>query len=339
MKVPDTSATAQGRLEVLDLLRFLAATTVMLYHYLYPSRTTGAWGAAGATAMFFVISGFVVLWSAAGRTTGAFARARVVRLYPEYWLSVPLTTIVFLVTDALERQVSFRDFALNLTMLPQYLGAPFIDGVYWTLGVEVKFYVLLGALIALRQVGNIERWLLGCLIVMCISVVHPIHPAVDSVLIAPYGSLFAGGGLFYVVFDRGWTVPRAIGIFVAGSLSVHHALEGIPGFIQAVDINDWVRVVVACVIVAIFAVFSLVSSWGRGLKLGSWTAVLGSLTYPLYLLHNTGKAIFIRNFESSPLLPRVLAAIVFSLLASLVVHLVASKYVAPLLRRTLSPAR
>jgi peptidoglycan/LPS O-acetylase OafA/YrhL len=289
--------------------------------------------------LFFVISGFVVLWSATGRTTGAFARARVVRLYPEYWLSVPFTTVVFLLTGTLESRVSLRDFALNMTMLPQYLGAPFIDGVYWTLGVEVKFYVLLGALIALRQIGNIERWLLGCLLLMCISVIYPLHPAVDAVLIAPYGSLFAGGGLLYLVFDRGWTVPRALGVFVAGSLSVHHALEGIPGFIQSVDISDSVRVVVACVIVAIFVAFSLVSTWGSGLRFGSWTATLGSLTYPLYLLHNTGKSLFIRNFESSPLFPRVLAAIVFSLFASLLVHLVASKYLAPLLRRALSPAR
>src|SRR5690606_11318477 len=103
------------------------------------------------------ISGFVVVWSAQGRSALRFAKARIVRLYPEYWVALSVSVLVFsLVRQAHVLELSAIDILLNLTMVPQYLGASFVDGVYWTLGVEIKFYVLLAALLMLRLMPRIE---------------------------------------------------------------------------------------------------------------------------------------------------------------------------------------
>ena len=94
-----TSATDSGsRLRVLDLLRFCAALAVVMFHFV----ETSAWGTRRAfpalidfsmfgvygVRLFFVISGFVILMSAWGRTSGQFVVSRIARLYPAYWASV-----------------------------------------------------------------------------------------------------------------------------------------------------------------------------------------------------------------------------------------------------------
>ena len=99
-------ATARApRLRVLDGLRLVAALSVMAYHY--TARTSNAWdgdvravwpGVGRLTQygylrvnLFFLISGFVILMTAWGRTVETFAVSRVTRLFPAYWVGVALT--------------------------------------------------------------------------------------------------------------------------------------------------------------------------------------------------------------------------------------------------------
>jgi len=40
--------------------------------------------------LFFMISGFVILWTARDRTPSGFVLSRITRLYPEFWIGVRL---------------------------------------------------------------------------------------------------------------------------------------------------------------------------------------------------------------------------------------------------------
>ena len=85
------------RITTLDLLRLVAALAVVGFHYFfrgaaadgylnvaYPSVATVAiYGYLGVN-LFFLISGFVIAWSAEGRSWQAFAVARFARLYPGF---------------------------------------------------------------------------------------------------------------------------------------------------------------------------------------------------------------------------------------------------------------
>jgi len=86
----------------LDLLRFLAALAVVLYHFTYHLRDSetavdlfpsigrvGMHGYLGVN-LFFMISGFVILWTARDRTPSGFVLSRITRLYPEFWIGVRL---------------------------------------------------------------------------------------------------------------------------------------------------------------------------------------------------------------------------------------------------------
>jgi peptidoglycan/LPS O-acetylase OafA/YrhL len=78
-----------SRVYALDLLRFFAAASVMLYHYVsHEPLADGSYTLADilmqhgylGVNVFFMISGFVILWSAIGRTGAGCVRTRVLRL-------------------------------------------------------------------------------------------------------------------------------------------------------------------------------------------------------------------------------------------------------------------
>src|SRR4051794_242345 len=98
-----------------DILRFLAAAMVMFYHYgfwvwAYPAgisaRATGGipphpeMGFVGSgwvgVQVFFVISGFVIAFSAENSTPLKFFEARFRRLVPAVWVCAPISAIVLL---------------------------------------------------------------------------------------------------------------------------------------------------------------------------------------------------------------------------------------------------
>lgn len=96
-----------ARLPELDLLRFIAASTVVIYHFCYTPVVAGVvnttifgsvhdlarYGYVGVD-LFFVISGFVILMTAARRSPRGFLVHRALRLYPSFWVAVGLTVTV-----------------------------------------------------------------------------------------------------------------------------------------------------------------------------------------------------------------------------------------------------
>lgn len=95
---------ASERVPEIDLLRFAAAAALVGYHNTYRIPVNGIpsdeafplvqavtkFGYLGVE-LFFLISGFVILWSASGKTVRQFAMSRALRLYPSFWVSIALT--------------------------------------------------------------------------------------------------------------------------------------------------------------------------------------------------------------------------------------------------------
>lgn len=338
------------RLPALDLMRFFAAAAVVVYHYTYhfssPSDTSlsllesfSRHGYLGVE-LFFMISGFVILWSASNRSARRFVRARALRLYPEFWLSVLLSAAIFLVVPGgFGEDLSLKSLAVNFTMVPQYLGAPYVDGVYWTLGVEIKFYVLVFGLILLNQIRHVETWLLAWIAVFTAASFADVGGVIRSLIIFPYGSFFAAGGLFFLVHESGWSPKRAAAAVICLLLCCYHAVDGMVGFIDSAHITPVARFATIGAIVAMFAVFAAVVGKQIGLQYARGFATVGALTYPLYLLHNTGKEIFFYGFSGLNEAVRVLLAMAFSLALSYAVYRAGTRLVQPALKRFLDTVR
>ena len=170
----------RARFPELDLLRFLAACAVMLFHYTYLGPRTHVcpaslpilgeifkYGYLGVN-VFFILSGFVILLTAYEKDAIAFTIARMVRLYPAYWICVTLTAVVIVLTGTKHNPITVSEYLANLTMVHSFLGIEDVSGVYWTLAVELQFYLLIFLVLAVGQIRRtsyfLGLWLLASIV-------------------------------------------------------------------------------------------------------------------------------------------------------------------------------
>lgn len=285
-----------ARLTTLDLLRFIAAMAVVFYHFIGSTTALAPWG-PGVNAdevfplasrfahyghfgvqLFFVISGFVILMSAWGRTVREFAASRVARLYPAYWASILLTGVVLvLLRGHPVTAIEVRKLLVNATMLQSGMGVPFVDTVYWTLWVELLFYVLIGIFLVTgmtygRVVAFIAIWpVTGTL------AVHAV-PTLDLLIAPSFSAYFAGGMALYLLYAYGhsWLRWGLVGLNLALALAAN-AKFAVPG---AVTTRGTLIIILIFAAVAV-CTLTPARTWG-----GRVGTLLGRLTYPLYLTHN-----------------------------------------------------
>ena len=146
---------AHGRLVFLDDLRALAILAVFATHateLLRVASPGGDWlyrmcfqlnlGRVGVVT-FFAVSGFLIPSSLRGSVRSGsirFVITRFFRLYPVFWVTViPSVATFFWLMD---NPISWAQILDNLTMLPRLFDAPFANGGYWTLQVELLFYAI-----------------------------------------------------------------------------------------------------------------------------------------------------------------------------------------------------
>jgi hypothetical protein len=150
VKAPAT----HNRVEVVDLLRLLAALAVVFFHYTF----RGSAGDDGFTTLslpalapftkygfmgvqlFFVISGFVIAYSAENRGAIEFGIARIARIYPCFIICMTLTFLLTLALGAPNFQTGLTHWLANFVIAAPTLHRPFMDGVYWSLVYELTFY-------------------------------------------------------------------------------------------------------------------------------------------------------------------------------------------------------
>ncbi len=98
-------------------------------------------GRIGVVA-FFCISGFVIPRTLEGDRLPAlrsFAINRFFRLYPIYWVAVAIGVYsLWLVTG---RQLPTSTILANTGMVATFVGEPHVMGLFWTLEVELVFYL------------------------------------------------------------------------------------------------------------------------------------------------------------------------------------------------------
>ena len=149
---------ATPRSQALDACRGIAVLMVVLCHLplspLFDEMPVGLQRAQEAGAfgvdLFYVLSGYFIAaavlrppqWDPA-----RFAVARITRIYPAYLVAIA----AYLVPLVIARGVSAEMFAntmLHVTMLHNFLPRTnaYLNTVFWTLGVEFPFYLLMLAL-------------------------------------------------------------------------------------------------------------------------------------------------------------------------------------------------
>lgn len=292
-----------SRVPTLDALRFVAASAVTVYHFTAAPVVDGAvrtdtFGVLGHLArfgylgveLFFLISGFVIVMSAQGRTGRAFLVNRAIRLYPSFWVAVAVTSAALWWADR-PQAPSWFEFVANLSMLPGYLGAEKIDDVYWTLAVELKFYFLVFVALQLRLIDRVEWLALGWLALLALAETGVGGGAIRSIAIVPHGSFFVAGTLCFIGMRDGWRAHRVAALLGALVLSVRAALAARGEFLPVISPAD--AYVVTAIILGAYGAMVMAPRVRLPEGLAQRLLRLGALTYPLYLLHSRiGRLLF-----------------------------------------------
>ncbi|MFC4944013.1 acyltransferase family protein [Pseudonocardia sp. GCM10023141] len=352
MTTLDAPAT-RPRLHEIDLLRIIAALSVVLYHYLFSAYAGGLspvaypelnqvarYGYLGVD-LFFVISGFVVLMSAWQRKPGQFLISRIVRLYPAYWVAVTLTAVVTVLIGAPKFGVTAFQYLTNLTMLNSLVNQENVDVVYWTLWSELRFYALILLLTVIgmtrrRTLNALWIWLVAIAVLESGLVPAGLANTADLVVQTQFAHYFVAGMALFLLHRFG---PSLEIVLILGLSLVNAVYRGV-GFADAVGeryaaaFND---VVVAVIIIAIYGVMTLVAIGATRRFALPWFAVLGSLTYPLYLIHaHIGFMLFTLLGPALNRWVLVIGLVTLMLLVAYAIHRLVERPLAPRLRRLLT---
>jgi peptidoglycan/LPS O-acetylase OafA/YrhL len=301
---PLARAAPARRFYEIDLLRFLAAFSVMLFHYSFRGHAADGitslsypaiapvtrYGFLGVN-LFFLISGFVILMSAGGGSPRQFVVSRIVRLYPAFWVCCTVTFLAMRIAPHPRLVPSVGQYAANMTMLGGFFDVAYVDNVYWSLVVEMKFYVMVYAVLALGQIHHAKQ-LLGIWLLLYVATVafHIRH--LPALLIPEYAPYFIAGAMFFLIAKEGASVYKLAVIAVSYATAVWQIRPVLATAGEHYH-TRYSSVAVAVTLAAFYVVFFLVAAgYTRALATKKWLA-LGALTYPLYLLHqNIGFAIF-----------------------------------------------
>ena len=297
---PGSVATEGVRLRHVDALRAIAALLVVCLHVTQSyarigadGQTPGRWMAELAqgldigrigVVLFFLISGYVIPSSihpdrAAPYAT--FAIKRLFRIYPAYWLSIPFCAFATWWLWGLP--FTGADFVVNLTLLQDVFGFRSASGVYWTLLVELVFYLLC---IVLSLAGSLGAPLRIALLAGVFAVVHAggayalwlgLPLSRPLVFLPLHLSLMLCGTLLRLRAD-GIRLPDRMRWLLPALLAFYLVLFPCAAALARGPVNNYV------VSSALGLLLFLVGS--RLPRLGTrWLAWLGGISYSIYLFH------------------------------------------------------
>lgn len=337
------AASEHQRNGLLDLLRFAAALMLVIYHFLYRGAREGGYldysfGAAGDSVtlgylgvnLFFMISGFVIIWSATGRDWYGFSISRLARLYPAHLTAMTLTFLVMTWWAEAPFNTSAVQWLANLTMVAPVFGASFMDGAYWSIVIELIFYawVVIGLFTGALPRHTDAAVAVWMALIVANNMIIGSRP-VELLFLTEYGAYFALGAMVWRISSQGGSRLR---LFLAGLALVmtFHTAE-----VQRLDVitrlgEASTALTVAFANAGIISLFVLASTLGRHVKAGPWALALGGISYPLYLVHQNAGYILINL--SAPAIGKW-AAFALAVALSLVVSWWICRHVEPTGRR------
>jgi peptidoglycan/LPS O-acetylase OafA/YrhL len=279
-----------NRIEELDALRGIAALMVVFFHYnlLLGEKSLPIFklGVTGVD-LFFIISGFVIYMSLTKINTGVdFAINRVSRLYPTYWICVSVTFLFFCFHQQEKFNLAYLIlYFKNLSMFQFYLQAKNIDESYWTLIIEMLFY--LGILLLFYT--KLLKYLKAIGVISCIALVlltqyffqiRIVEKIVYYIPILQFIPLFLAGITFYEIYNRKEQLIKQYLVLIL-CLSSQIMLFEFAGKSRYIIGHLEYRIM----IMIYFALFTLFVNHKLGFLVSKISVFFGEISYALYLTH------------------------------------------------------
>ncbi|OAI88731.1 hypothetical protein AYO36_00920 [Exiguobacterium sp. KKBO11] len=272
------------RLVELDALRGLAAIAVVLYHYttriseIYPNYSYSGfkfpYGNLGVQ-LFFLLSGFVIFLTIKNKLSPIdFLKKRAIRLYPSYIICVMITYLLISTFGLVGREVSISHALINFSLMEGFIpGIKYVDGAYWSLTVEITFYIFIALLLYMGFMKYIFEtlclWLAASftLFLLLEKTDYKLLEILYQKTISNYSYLFIAGISFYFLSQKfSW---RYLALLLSTLIFQYMS-------------SDFTTFIVVMILYLIL--------WGainQKLKFlsNSLFVFLGNISYSLYLIH------------------------------------------------------
>lgn len=281
----------------LDMLRGCAALGVMVYHYFFIGviegfyswdvfLESGFWGQFGVD-IFFLLSGFVILLSTQNRNWKSFLYGRIKRIYPTFLLcSIIVLVVGFTMPntenlDLIKRWICSVLFCYNIPG-----GGDPLSSVYWTLAVEVRFYILV-AIIMKTKMWHSKKYelLIYWLVISLLNNYFVQNEFVYALLLTKYSGHFCFGILCYLLYkkqyDKKMTIIGIISIWLI--------------YLNCIGYTSWIRGIWPDLpysdVEILFAVLSMVILFYMAVFIGKENIVVrvisafAPISYAFYLIH------------------------------------------------------
>ncbi len=305
------------RLPELDSLRGIAALTVAFFHFAIGSNVLPSMAfAATAVDFFFIISGFVIFLSIDKvKTWKEFAVKRFLRLYPTYWICVTITTIAIVCNHfylATPKTLPLR-YLVNLTMLQHFVKVTDMDGPYWTLAVELQFYIFIGLMKKFNIINKVEMiglWLLGVPLIVDF-VILPLSPKAFGILevilpIINHWPMFIAGIVIYKLRAEPKDYKRYVYLAICLFVGVAITRQASKANIELFDYSLLLLGFFTCMLLLIHGKLAFLNV--------KPILFLGQISYAYYLIHQYIGANFILKIFNIPVFAGLAIAFTTTLL-------------------------
>ncbi len=194
------------------ILRGLTALFITLYHFLNYTDFRGnlfpelsvlrlySFGGYEAVHIFFVISGFIIPWSLTQNKYSIsdfplYIWKRFIRIQPPYL--VTLILIIFLkwgfeLYNHMPLTIEPLRWIAHFFYTIPFTSYAWLNDIFWTLGIEMQYYIFIGFLFPLLNHSNQLIRYLPILLMLCLFFLLP-----DERLFTFYAAPFSIGFLFY----------------------------------------------------------------------------------------------------------------------------------------------
>ena len=321
----------------------------------FPELTPFVSGGWVGVEIFFVLSGFVIAYSAEGSDAFAFFRSRFLRLMPAVWICASLVFVVVATGSIMPLKELSLLYIKTLVLSPK---GPWIDPVYWSLIIEVAFYGVILCLLLVNRFCQVEFFMgaigiASALIWMMIGIsnvmpslfgsllatLERIYAWKAELLLVRHGCLFALGVYLWLLMFKGVTLRRlsiACVFFAGGFIEILNSARDV-----ATEVGMDLPIVAPAAIWAIFMVM-IIASIGMNDRIqarAGWLApafrMLGLMTYPLYLFHQTVGTALMRTLHNLGM-PRFVTLFLAAAVCIFISAIIAAAF-EPLLKQRLRP--
>ncbi|MBE8985831.1 acyltransferase family protein [Nostoc sp. LEGE 12450] len=313
------------RLLEIDVLRGVAAIGVILFHY--TTRYNQKYGHSDDVLMylpqgfygvelFFIISGFVIFTSLDKIKSGSeFVIGRFSRLYPAYWTCLILTYTIVNIAGLPNYTISWDVAIINLSMFQVFFNVPNVDGVYWTLEIELCFYIIMFVLYQTKLLKYIYQISIIWLILMVLTIILEkqgniiIESRIGILLFLKsqkiiFANLFLIGIMFYKKYQKGLSIKE---YFIITACILVYKLQ-----------HYWSETL----LIIFFAVlFHLIIDNKMSFIIQKPLLFMGNISYSLYLIHQNVGYVIINHFYKFGINPNIsicVALIISILLAAII---------------------